>query len=274
MKFNIPQDEVMRILEMHSKMKKPIISEQKQPEAPKENPDETLKNNLQIYVNAGCIANSKVVEMPGGTADKKFAVEQTSTKNPQKKRYYFSDFTWGEFVDGKFVQNPTPWECDDNAKLQQAFMNIKTKFGWKFNLTPEQIASGEYGDPQTVPGSEKFFPPKGIQGYFSAGDELKSGGSIEGEFDKSVEDQTPKSKNDCRDTIRAYYEAWRTKKNIPDIKFNPMKRKVQACVNEFDGEWGGILSKIDEYVKTLRGVQVGKIKGPLTYGSDSKWRLK
>jgi hypothetical protein len=272
MKFNIPQDEVIRILEMHSKMKKPIISEQKA-QQPVRNEDDELKSELQVYVNAGCIANSKVVSMPGGTANKKFAVEQTSTKNPQKKRYYFSDFTWGEFVDGKFVQNPTTWECDDVATLRRAFQDIKRNFGWKFNLTPQEIASGEYGEPQIVPGSEKFFPPNGIQGYFSAAGELSSSGNIGSEAEKYIKSQTPESKSWCKDEIRKYYEAWRTKKNVPDVTFNPWKRQIQLCVNQFDGKWGGILSKIDEYVKILRGVQVGNIKGPRLRGGDSKWRL-
>jgi len=50
-----------------------------------------------------------------------------------------------------------------------------------------------------------------------------------------------------------------------------MKEKVQACANEFNGKWGGVLSNIDNYVDILRGVKEG---GPTSYGDDSKWRLQ
>jgi len=108
-----------------------------------------------------------------------------------------------------------------------------------------------------------FFPPENVIG--------SQGGNLEKEFNKAITNQTPASKKDCKNTIEAYYKAFKTKKRIEPNTFEPMKEKVQACVNEYDGKWGGILSSIDEYVDILRGVKDG---GPSSYGADSKWRLQ
>jgi hypothetical protein len=156
--------------------------------------------------------------------------------------------------------------------VQQKFIDNAKKLGYKESLTSEETASGKYKQ-YLVPNSEQYFPG-GLKMFYSSETAISSGVDIKQQFKNSVTNQTPTSKKDCRDTISAYYNAWRTKKEIPDVEFEPMKRKVQACVNQYDGEWGGILSKIDEYVDVLRGVQVGDIKGPLSSGGDSKWRLK
>jgi hypothetical protein len=105
-----------------------------------------------------------------------------------------------------------------------------------------------------------FFPPSNVRGA--------EGGNVKAQFNKAISNQTPTSKSDCRDTIDAYYEAWRTKKRIEPNTLLPMKEKVQACANEFEGKWGGVLSRIDNYVEILRGDREG---GPL---SDSKWRIE
>jgi hypothetical protein len=105
-----------------------------------------------------------------------------------------------------------------------------------------------------------FFPPSNVRGA--------EGGNVKAQFNKAISNQTPTSKSDCRDTIDAYYEAWRTKKRIEPNTLLPMKEKVQACANEFEGKWGGVLSRIDNYVEMLRGDREG---GPL---SDSKWRIE
>jgi len=105
-----------------------------------------------------------------------------------------------------------------------------------------------------------FFPPSNVRGA--------EGGNVKTQFNNAISNQTPTSKSDCRDTIDAYYEAWRTKKKVEPNTFLPMKEKVQACANEFEGKWGGVLSRIDNYVEMLRGDREG---GPL---SDSKWRIE
>jgi hypothetical protein len=108
-----------------------------------------------------------------------------------------------------------------------------------------------------------YFPPENVVG--------SNGSNIEQQFNLAVSSQTPSSKGDCKNTIEAYYNAYVTKKRLQPNTFEPMKEKVQACANEFNGKWGGVLSRIDNYVDILRGVKEG---GPTSYGDDSKWRLQ
>jgi hypothetical protein len=92
-------------------------------------------------------------------------------------------------------------------------------------------------------------------------------------FQKAVQEQTPESPKDCKETIEAYYSAFKKKKRIEPNMLNAMREKVQACKNEYYGSWGAFRggNKIDEYLDMLSGVKSG---GPSSYGDDSKWRLQ
>jgi hypothetical protein len=346
--IRIEKPEVQRILEMHLKHKKNIISEQNAPDSDNDaNPNSTqntgaksgtesttVDNNqdtidLQLIRSAekeGCLKNGKAQYLKGS----KKPVYVVKGAKTGKTVVFYPDMTY-KFTDGS---KSGKWKCSklQNAQAQQILQQneieqLKTQFGWKTredlknvtqeeltqlyqkhpkfelyklkvesgkiggytdvqqkfidnakklgykeSLTSEETASGKYKQ-YLVPNSEQYFPG-GLKMFYSSETAISSGVDIKQQFKNSVTNQTPTSKKDCRDTISAYYNAWRTKKEIPDVEFEPMKRKVQACVNEYDGKWGGILSKIDEYVDVLRGVQVGDIKGPLSSGGDSKWRLK
>jgi hypothetical protein len=327
---NITQTDREAILEMHSKMKKPLISEQV---------DADLKSKLNKILTDGCVKNGKIVTMQTKNPALQFAIKQESTKTPGKFRYFFADGRAGIFDDnGKFQFLPGKLDCTevqqaaaqavtaatqaanaaDTALVQQEggwaeAKDIKTtrenlenpqmfekkvvngvtlyrsiiNKGVTGGLTPEQIkVIKKYTDlggklrkdldaEEAQTWSSKvvypagtlfaedlvmFFPPKNVVGA--------DGGNIEQQFTKAISNQTPTSKRDCRDTIEAYYEAWRTKKRVEPNTLLPMKEKVQACANEFEGKWGGILSRIDNYVDILKGNKEG---GPL---SDSKWRIE
>jgi hypothetical protein len=327
---NITQKDKEAILEMHSKMKKPLISEQV---------DADLKSKLNKILTDGCVKNGKIVTMQTKNPALQFAIKQESTKTPGKFRYFFADGRAGIFDDnGKFQFLPGKLDCTevqqaaaqavtaatqaanaaDTALVQQEggwaeAKDIKTtrenlenpqmfekkvvngvtlyrsviSKGVTGGLTPEQIkVIKKYTDlggklrkdldaEEAQTWSSKvvypagtlfaedlvmFFPPKNVVGA--------DGGNIEQQFTKAISNQTPTSKRDCRDTIEAYYEAWRTKKRVEPNTLLPMKEKVQACANEFEGKWGGILSRIDNYVDILKGNKEG---GPL---SDSKWRIE
>jgi hypothetical protein len=327
---NITQIDKDSILEMHSKMKKPLISEQV---------DTDLKTKLNKILTDGCVKNGKIVTLQTKNPALQFAIKQESTKTPGKFRYFFADGRAGIFnVDGKFeflsgkldcseiqqaaaaatlsattaannadtalVQQEGGWQeakdiktTRENLENPQMFekkvVNGVTLYrsviskGVTGGLTPEQIkVIKKYTDlggklrkdldaEEAQTWSSKvvypagtlfaedlvmFFPPKNVVGA--------DGGNIEQQFTKAISNQTPTSKRDCRDTIEAYYEAWRTKKRVEPNTLLPMKEKVQACANEFEGKWGGILSRIDNYVDILKGNKEG---GPL---SDSKWRIE
>ena len=61
--------------------------------------------------------------------------------------------------------------------------------------------------------------------------------------------------------------------------FNAMKEKVQACKNEYYGQWKGLFGgggkKYDGYIDVLSGMNDGKdgTKSPRTYGDDAQWKL-
>jgi hypothetical protein len=327
---NITQIDRDSILEMHSKMKKPLISEQV---------DTDLKTKLNKILTDGCVKNGKIVTLQTKNPALQFAIKQESTKTPGKFRYFFADGRAGIFDDnGKFQFLSGKLDCTEvqqaatqaaNAVTQAANAAdtalVQQEGGWQeakdikttrenlenpkmfekkvvngvtlyrsvissgvtAGLTPEQIkVIKKYTDlggklrkdldaEEAQTWSSKvvypagtlfaedlvmFFPPKNVVGA--------DGGNIEQQFTKAISNQTPTSKRDCKDTIEAYYEAWRTKKRIEPNTLLPMKEKVQACANEFEGKWGGVLSRIDNYVEVLRGDREG---GPL---SDSKWRIE
>jgi len=331
---NITQIDRDSILEMHSKMKKPLISEQV---------DTDLKTKLNKILTDGCVKNGKIVTLQTKNPALQFAIKQESTKTPGKFRYFFADGRAGifdangkfEFLSGKLdctevqqaatqaanavtqaanaadtalVQQEGGWqeakdikttrENLENPKMfEKKVVNGVTLYrsvissGVTAGLTPEQIkVIKKYTDlggklrkdldaeeAQTwtskvvYPAGTLFaedlvmyFPPSNAVGTL----EKTPGGKVENEFKKAISNQTPTSKRDCKDTIEAYYEAWRTKKRIEPNTLLPMKEKVQACANEFQGKWGGVLSRIDNYVDILRGDKEG---GPL---SDSKWRIE
>ena len=328
--YNVTQIDRESILEMHSNMKKPLISEQVV---------DDLKSRLNKILADGCVKNGKIVSMQTKNPELQFAIKQESTKTPGKFRYFFADGRAGifdangkfEFLSGKLdctevqqaatqaanavtqaanaadtalVQQEGGWqeakdikttrENLENPKMfEKKVVNGVTLYrsvissGVTAGLTPEQIkVIKKYTDlggklrkdldaEEAQTWSSKvvypagtlfaedlvmFFPPKNVVGA--------DGGNIEQQFTKAISNQTPTSKRDCKDTIEAYYEAWRTKKRIEPNTLLPMKEKVQACANEFEGKWGGVLSRIDNYVEVLRGDREG---GPL---SDSKWRIE
>ena len=113
-----------------------------------------------------------------------------------------------------------------------------------------------------------FFPPTTI---------TKS--DITTAFQAAVRDQTPTNDEDCKTAIEAYYFAFKKKKKFEPNMFNAMKEKVQACKNEYYGQWKGLFGgggkKYDGYIDVLSGMNDGKdgTKSPRTYGDDAQWKL-
>jgi hypothetical protein len=107
--YNITQVDRESILEMHSKMKKPLISEQAVTD---------LKSQLNKILTDGCVKNGKIVTMQTKNPALQFAIKQESTKTPGKFRYFFADGRAGIFnADGKFEFLPGKLDC---TEVQQA----------------------------------------------------------------------------------------------------------------------------------------------------------
>lgn len=154
--------------------------------------------------------------------------------------------------------------------IQQKFIEQAQGMGYKLQLTPEETASGKYKQ-YKVPNSENYFPG-GLTMFYSSETAVTSGSDIEQSFKEISQGQTPKTRKECAETIKTYYDAWETKKDIPQNVFDPMKRKVQACVNTYGRKFnslGGLFSNVDNYIETLSGGS----GGPLSYGEEAKWRI-
>lgn len=154
--------------------------------------------------------------------------------------------------------------------IQQKFIDQATSMGYKLKLTPEETASGKYKQ-YKVPNSENYFPG-GLTMFFSSETAVASGSDIQQSFSELSQGQVPKTRKECAEAIKVYYEAWETRREIPQNVFDPMKRRVQACVNTYGKKFkslGGILSNVDNYIDTLSGGS----GGPLSYGEDAKWRI-
>jgi hypothetical protein len=111
----ISQIEKNDILEMHSKLKRTLISEQVVGDS---------KSKLTKMLADGCVKNGEIVELQSKNPVLQFAIKQESTKTPGKFRYFFADNRVGSFDgNGKFEFSPSKWSC--NA-VQQATLAAST----------------------------------------------------------------------------------------------------------------------------------------------------
>jgi hypothetical protein len=215
---------------------------------------------------AAAAADTTLVQQEGGWQEaKNIKTTRENLENPLMfEKKVVNGVTLYRSIPEKGI---TGGQTEDQKKIIEKWTNKGAKL--RKDLDPEEAKT--WTSRVVSPASEgyfsqdliMFFPPENVIG--------SQGGNLEKEFNKAITNQTPASKKDCKNTIEAYYKAFKTKKRIEPNTFEPMKEKVQACVNEYDGKWGGILSSIDEYVDILRGVKDG---GPSSYGADSKWRLQ
>jgi hypothetical protein len=342
MRFNISNEEVKTILEMHSKERKNTFLIKEDAASDEE--------KLRIGISSGCLK--------GGTLKRRTSSGDIFYRKPSKEGKevdFFADMTF-KFVDGS---RNGKWKCDaisntlskkqqqaDDAKSEQEkadinkvasdanAANLKKEGGWKTyeeliaTETKENIANPAMYEKKVVDGVTYYRRTSG-KGITSGLDErqqkvvdkwIAQGAKLEKDvdaeqakvwtrklvspkseglfsedfymyfppttitnaeittaFEQAVQDQTPTDSKDCKKTIEAYYMAFKKKKTIEPNMLNAMKEKVQACKNEFKGNWGafGGGRKLDEYLDVLSGVKDGSdgTKSPRTYGDDSKWKL-
>jgi hypothetical protein len=273
----LDENEVTRILNMHKLLKEQGSSTSPVPSTPTQDP------NRKILVDArtnGCLVNGQIGKNHPRTKGFYFRGKKQSTGQEVD---FFPDMTY-EFVDGS---KKGKWKCDniainaakaaeetkktqDSDAQKQAFINKAKNLGYKETLSADDVASGEYKK-YKVPGSEPYFPPNGLEMWWSPSGVKISTPDVNTNFEKLSKSQTI-DKSKCRDSIKSYYDAYETKQEFPQVTFDAMKRVVQSCVNTYEGKWGGIpiVNNIKKYVETLRG----GIGGPSLAGEDSKWRLK
>lgn len=280
----LDENEVKRILSLHK-----IIKEQTTPPTPAAPPtsvaapvkeEDPMLTKLREAKRNGCLSNGAIFFNKTKSMYYFRGVKQSTKQEID----FYPDMTY-KFVDGS---TSGKWKCDNiernvvkaaeettnKAKLdaqKQAFIDMAINLGYKETLTPEETASGAYKE-YKVPGSEKFFQPNGITMWWSPSDVASSAQNSIDTLDKISKAQTI-DKSICKDAIETYYDAYKTKKDIPQANFDRTKKVVQACVDTYEGEWGGFLGvdlkNTKKYVEILRG----GIGGPSRKGADAKWRL-
>jgi hypothetical protein len=88
---------------------------------------------------------------------------------------------------------------------------------------------------------------------------------------KSIEQTIPTDKKDCKTNIENYYTNYKKKRMMEPNQLAALKYKVQACKNEFYGDWGFLGGgKMDK----ILDIMSGGIGGPSKMGEDAQWRLK
>ena len=99
---------------------------------------------------------------------------------------------------------------------------------------------------------------------------IKDPKNLETRVKSAVEPQTPE-KSKCRININDFYNSWENKVDMADDLFNELKQKVQACVNHYEENWGGLLNlgPLKKKVDLLKGAK----GGTSSWGRDSKWRI-
>jgi hypothetical protein len=286
----ISQIEKNAILEMHSKLKKPLISEQVVGDT---------KSKLSKMLDDGCVKNGKIVEMESKNPVLQFAIRQESTKTPGKFRYFFADNRVGSFDgNGKFEFSPSKWSCTavqqqkliDKEKVEKEKEAQLTKdaqdkkqlyidkftgktYNYQFNLNDIDKQNFTELDPVN-----DLRVPAGI---FAVTDKFYSDPSvnkdIKGSSDSTLNDVLDNQsidRNVCRKNVEDYFKSFKRRNSIviDGPTFNKAKRIVQSCKDEHYGKWGvlGGGNKLDEILDTMSGGS----GGPLSYGEDAKWRLK
>jgi hypothetical protein len=288
-KLNLQESEKNRILLMHRVIKEqssPVTGTPAAPEipvapkAPTPDAPKSIEEQLTVFITNGCAKNGKVVKMRSTSPEKQFAIKQESTKTPGKFRYLFIDNTVGMTDEtGKFQILPNKWACSAAAieaktaseTQKTAFITNAKSVGYLETLTPEQKASGLYKK-YKVPGSTEFFPPNGIEMFFDPTSVRGSGTKTTTTNIKTdTESNIPDNIKDCKVNIEMYYTTFTKKRPISQVNFDVLKNKVQACKNEFYGDWG--ILRGGRRMDKMLDFMSGGIGGPSRRGEDSKWRL-
>ena len=119
------------------------------------------------------------------------------------------------------------------------------------------------------PASEGYFPQDLIM-YFDPTVTVKDA-NITTAIQTAVTNRIPTDQKDCKNTIEAYYLAFKKKRPLEPNEFEALKAKTQACKNEYGGDWGALSGgrRMDNYLEIMSG----GIGGPSRRGEDAKFRL-
>lgn len=252
-------------------------------------PSATGEEQLRKAMNAKCLINGKLLTNPNKT---KFAYRATTKSG--KEIDFYGDMTY-KFRDGSKSGN---WKCDqiaqqatqqqqsaksaaDAQKIKQDYIDKFTgkTYNYKFSTDVKDIDKQRFTELDPVNDLKVpagiFAPTEKFYSDPSLNQNIKGGDS--GTLNDVLENQSI-NRNACRKNIEDYYKAYKRKNSIviDAPKFDKAKRIVQACKDEHYGKWGvlgGGMARGMNWDKILDTMSGGS-GGPLTYGEDSKWKLK
>jgi hypothetical protein len=150
---------------------------------------------------------------------------------------------------------------------QEKIINKWTAQGYKLrkDLDPEQANTWSA---TVVSPAGKYFSQDLVM-YFDP--EKVNTPEISSKIQTNVEKRIPTNVKDCKMNIEKYYLNFTKKRPLEPNELASLKGKVQACKNEFYGDWGFLGGgKMDNILDIMSGVKPG---GPSTYGDDKMWRL-
>jgi hypothetical protein len=286
MKININTDEVKSILEMHSKLKKPIIKEQinqtpSSTELPATNPDEAI---IRKAVASGCLTNGKILRKK---STNQIFYRKNSVQEPTKQVDFFTDMTY-KFTDGS---KNGKWKCPEVTNLkpktdstqanvqatsgtlnqeQKDFIDKWTTQGYIYN--PSRLEQVDKVSVDVVSlGAPAGLFPKGTVLWYDPNKQKDISRKDDSILDDILDNQSI-NRQSCKKNIEDFYKAFQTRKSvvIDPAKLDQSKRIVQACKDQHYGNWGilGGGKKWDNILDILSG----KVSGGTP--SSSPYRLQ
>jgi hypothetical protein len=277
-RYIIEESEKERILEMH----KALIQEQNQSldilsddgkKNTESNPNEQILRKAQA---AGCLGDKGSFQRNSSGTN---TVYRTTTKSGKQVDFY-GDMTY-KFSDG----TSGTWKCDkltqttSRESQKQAYIDKFTGAPYNYVLNVPDINKQKFTELDPV---NDLKIPVGVfavtdKFYLDPSKNKEIKRSSDSTFNDVLENQSIE-RGACRKNIEDYYKAYKRKNSIviDAPTFDKAKRIVQACKDEHYGKWGilgGGMARGMNWDKILDTMSGGS-GGPLTYGEDSKWKLK
>lgn len=205
-------------------------------------------------------------------------IERTEKEGGWKKREDITDTDENvenpQMYEKKVIKGETRYRLKASSSIgsaltddQQKIVNKWTAQGYKLrkDLDPEQANTWSA---TVVSPAGKYFSQDLVM-YFDP--EKVNTPEISSKIQTNVEKRIPTNVKDCKMNIEKYYLNFTKKRPLEPNELSSLKGKVQACKNEFYGDWGFLGGgKMDNILDIMSGVKPG---GPSTYGDDKMWRL-
>jgi hypothetical protein len=205
-------------------------------------------------------------------------IERTEQEGGWKKREDITDTDENvenpQMYEKKVINGQTRYRLKASSSIgsaltddQEKIINKYTARGYKLrkDLDPEEANTWR---PIVVSPAGKYFSQDLVM-YAHPKEAIDK--NVSTTIQTSVEANIPTDKKECKTNIENYYTNYKKKRVIEPNQLAALKYKVQACKNEFYGDWGFLGgNKTDNILDIMSGVKPG---GPSTYGDDKMWRL-